>query len=330
MHKDAGGELSLLQTGNSSRAERAKLLRRDKEGGHMEFLKKLFGKIPVNKNLSSGEELLEAASDGDNRKVKKLLAKGADVNALSTEHGRSALIIAAFKSQINPINSLNIVRLLINHGADVNLQDNQGETALMWASIQGNEGIVEALMKKGPDVDLQNNKGWTALMYASANSHKNVLKMLLKNTTKVNLQDSDGWTALMLFSREGLQDEVKTLLEKGADVNLKSIEYDMTALMLAASKGHKEVVKTLLENGADVNLKQNKNGWTALVYAFESFHKDTEWIVKALLEKGADVNFQIKVWDAEFQEINTMTVLMYASAKGNVKVVEMLKAAGAN
>jgi len=131
---------------------------------------------------------------------------------------------------------------------------------------------VQALLAQGADVNLQDMGGWTALMLASMRGDEAVVKVLLENGAKVNLQRNDGWTALILASTWGHETVVKTLLENGADVNQQTKD-GWTALMSAVAAQHETVVKTLLENGADVNAKHfhaprdDAPGNTVLSYA---------------------------------------------------------------
>merc|ERR1711865_463404 len=62
-----------------------------------------------------------------------------------------------------------IVKLLLNHGSDPNLQNNKGDTALIQATYDGNIKVVKEILNSDVDVDLdiQNNEGQTALMRAS-------------------------------------------------------------------------------------------------------------------------------------------------------------------
>ena len=85
-----------------------------------------------------GDELIDAARDGDLTEVERLLEAGADVN-WHNEWGSTALMWGYTK----------IVELLVIAGADVNLEDNGGMTALMWAIEYGNAEIVELLLNAG-------------------------------------------------------------------------------------------------------------------------------------------------------------------------------------
>jgi ankyrin repeat protein len=122
-----------------------------------------------------GLALTRAASVGDSELVILLLRSSADVNYKSAE-GRTVLMDAAaygFFSQCgnDPLvtsypGNTEIVRALLNAGARVDAQDNNGYTALMLAVTQGRSASVALLLKAGANVNLKNNYGETALTLA--------------------------------------------------------------------------------------------------------------------------------------------------------------------
>ncbi|MBI4654475.1 MAG: ankyrin repeat domain-containing protein [Nitrospirae bacterium] len=71
------------------------------------------------------------------------------------------------------------VRTSIDKGADINAKDNDGFTALMFASYSGHTDIVEVLLAKGADVNAESNDGLTALMSASSKGHTDIVEVLL-------------------------------------------------------------------------------------------------------------------------------------------------------
>ena len=161
-----------------------------------------------------------------------------------------------------------VVKQLHQYGAQVDLQNNNGSTALMGACQNGHSEVVKLLHQYGAQVDLQNNNGSTALMGACQNGHSEVVKLLHKYGAQVDLQNNDGWTALMATSQNGHSEVVKLLHQYGAQVDLQNND-GWTALIVASQNGHFEVVKLLLQYGAQVDL-QNKDRRTALMAASET------------------------------------------------------------
>ena len=103
--------------------------------------------------------IVEAIMENNIHIAKKMLEEGMDVN-MQNEQGDTALIIAVAK------NRLDMTKLLVENGADVNLQTNSDSTALILASLVGRLDIVKFLVESGADVNLKDMGGNTALDYA--------------------------------------------------------------------------------------------------------------------------------------------------------------------
>lgn len=101
--------------------------------------------------------LMYAAKHNQYRVVALLIKGGADLN-MQSNVGNTALILAARKGAAESVS------LLLAAGPKVNLQTHSNHTALMWASYQGYESIKDQLLTCGADVDLQNEYGETAMV----------------------------------------------------------------------------------------------------------------------------------------------------------------------
>jgi len=185
---------------------------------------------------------------------------------------------------------LDIVKLIIYLGADVNATDNNNNiTALMEASENGHLETVQFLITNGADVNATDKYKVTALMESAANGHADIVKLLIENKANVNNINCLGNTALIKTTQNSIMDKeiqldiVKQLIKAGADVNIQDKYNKWTALMDAASINQLEIVQELLQAGADVNIK-NKSDDTALIIAELNEFDD---MVKMLSQKLA-------------------------------------------
>ncbi|CAH3150812.1 unnamed protein product [Porites lobata] len=251
-----------------------------------------------------------------------LIQKGADVNTGSNDK-LTPLMIAAEKGHINALT------LLIKFGADVDLQDKNGKTALHHA-VYGSDvscEILSCLIEMGADVSAGGNINHTPLMIAAEKGHINAVTFLIRNGADVDLQDQNyGETALFCAVRgfDASCEVLNCLTKNGADINASSKRM-LTPLMIAAKMGCINAVTFLMECGAIVDL-QDKDGKTALHYAVHALHHACRFhgsceILSCLIETGADVNARAK---------NKSTPLMMACEYGHLNAVTFLTEHGAH
>lgn len=162
---------------------------------------------------------------------------------------RERLITAAKKGDAGE------AQQLIDRGWDVNYQDDQGNTALHYASSWNRPQIVACLIKNGPKVETKNLQGKTALHYACLQARLDIVKILVKNgMANVNIKDKDGWTPLQMVADAGNLSIVKYLVEQcKVDVNIKNCDGE-TALLIASLRKELEVVQYLIQHGAIVGM----------------------------------------------------------------------------
>lgn len=149
---------------------------------------------------------------------------------------------------------LDAAQLLKDWGAhDVNILDNEGCTALLFAAYAGQSQVVNWLLQQDADV-AKRLRGYTALMLAAREGHTDTVKLLVEKHRKDIDELSGrrfGFTALMLAVRNGHLDTVSCLVGFGAALNTKSKERQ-TALSLAMASGRLEIAKVLIQKGADI------------------------------------------------------------------------------
>ena len=117
--------------------------------------------------------LMLAADQSHMRICMLLLEKGADIDAKTTDNGQTALMTAASKRENGAI-----VTLLLENGAEVNMENDKGATALLVAACTGDSEIVKILLEKGADVNASTQDGLTALLVAGQNGHTAVVRLL--------------------------------------------------------------------------------------------------------------------------------------------------------
>lgn len=152
---------------------------------------------------------------------------------------------------------------------DPNQEKKFGSKAIHWASSQNSldyKGweIVRELIQSGANVNEKNNSGYTALHIASGNGCDEIIKELLQGGANINEKDIAGMTPLHIASKRGSTDIVKILLQNGANIDEKDNDGG-TALHWAFS--FLKTAKELLAWGADYTIQDNQGydglyGWS--------------------------------------------------------------------
>ena len=132
-----------------------------------------------------------------------------------------------------------------------------GDTALHLAAERGHIDMVRLLLTHGAEVDIFNDIQATPLMCAVENGQLEVVRELLSNGADARLQDNRGFTPLHVAAKRGYIGIVLLLLEQGAEVDIRS-DFQSTPLMGAVEKAQVEVVRELLSNGADAQLRDSR------------------------------------------------------------------------
>ena len=269
------------------------------------------------KEKSPAKNLLDAVTAGDITRVQELIKSGADLSEWDEE---SPL------SQAAEMGRADIVDVLLKAGADVNYGG-------IWVPLCGaarsrNAATVKRLLEAKPKVDLQEEEGDTALMYAAGLGDLEIIKMLVAAGASPKKKDNDGRTAILhgkdfpqvveflkpLSTKADVKylekelsepDEttetflaaveagdiprVKAMLGKGVKLGAlgKSGE---SALHQAVDEENMEIVELLLKSGASPNVR-NQNGSTPLFVAVNNHNSE---LVERLLRAGADINAKQK------------------------------------
>ena len=191
--------------------------------------------------------------------VQLLLERGANIDAQDKSH-LTPLHLASYYGK------LEIVRVLLHHGASVNTTRNLGKTSLHLAldgnrSCQGGLGIVRLLLQHGADINSQDGDGNTPLHLASNYGKFAIGRVLLIHGANVNAENIQGHTPLhMLSLRPYVEHEfelVGILVDGGADIDARDKDHE-TPLHTAYRNKRFDTVKRLRERWADEDVKNNK------------------------------------------------------------------------
>ena len=137
------------------------------------------------------------------------------------------------------------------HAADVNATcAHHGRSPLHGASIYGHVDSSRVLLDHGANVDAQDNADWTPLHFASVWGHVGVVQLLLEHKAISNTRNDEDDTPLHKASEHGRLEIVRLLLDHGADVVAQGSE-GLTPYQKATTNGHEDIAKLLLEHGAE-------------------------------------------------------------------------------
>ncbi|MFL6373610.1 MAG: ankyrin repeat domain-containing protein [Pyrinomonadaceae bacterium] len=158
--------------------------------------------------------LSQAVADEDKSLIRDAIAKGADPNARETSDSKITPMFLAVET-----GDPEIVQMLLDAGAKVNIRSTSKETPLMRLDSDGTRSLVELLIRNGAKVNVADEDGNTPLIHAAENSTSDAIAALIEAGADVNAANSDGETALIKAADRGDIQTVRALLFAGARVN---------------------------------------------------------------------------------------------------------------
>jgi ankyrin repeat protein len=214
-----------------------------------------------------------------------------------------------------------VVKMLLDKGADVNAQGGDYGNALQAASARGYEQVVETLLDKGADVNKQGGLYSNALNAAAVESHIATLELLLKNSADVSRHDSQRKSVLhhATNSADCRLSLVELLLSKGAPANTIDIE-NMTPLHYSVKFGHKCIVRLLLDNGVSVDTRVYRKSWSRNTVRTDTLYQLS--VLESESESESEPN--VSCMSAG------LTPLHFAALTGNLVMTKFLLERGAD
>ncbi|KAJ5106407.1 hypothetical protein N7456_003082 [Penicillium angulare] len=243
-------------------------------------------------NISGEFALMEAISANKGHIVKLLLDSGADPNLLSKALLPETPLIRAVRD-----NNYSLVKLLLRKNAKVDLHPRGSDSALISACRFGYLQMVDVLLEHGASVNLKRSDGVSALsVITSADLSGNpqsvpITEILLEKGADPNTKTSLGLPVIFNQieqdkNRETFtMDILRLLLSRGADPNSRT-DSDTSLLQAIIDSGDTSLVELIIEQGADVNAK-GQDGYTSLMHSIES--GDVR-MLQLLLNRGAKLD----------------------------------------
>ena len=211
--------------------------------------------------------------------------------------------------------SVEVLRALLEAGADINVQDPKDRIPLRYTEAEFTEALVKGVLNPEMKIEIRHIPRATPLHYAAADGQEEVVQVLLDAQVKIDTETIPGAKPLHMAAENGHARVVRLLLQAGANAN--AYAYQRTPLEMAVLANSAEVAQVLLDGGAYKEAK-NAGGRTPLHVAAE---KGCEKIVRLFLNTGLDI---------EAKDHQGKTPLYYAVTRSHVEAVKVLLKAGAD
>jgi hypothetical protein len=263
---------------------------------NMKSLEKVIKHLAISSRLNlqdaNGKTALYWACENKHLKVLKCLLDAKAMPDIPDKTGISALTIAVKRDSVNIVQLLCKNSKLFNdtHRIDFNRCSLHKTTPLMISSARGNYKISRILINQGADVNVVERYGRSALSIASEYNHNEIVKLLCLNGANIDQLDNDSNTPLMYAASDGNTNIITTLCELGADVHLRD-ELGNTPLMLLCqttlnNSDHIKNIKEFIRFGSNIHAINHDNE-SILMMA-------VKWceikVIKYLLDIGVDPN----------------------------------------
>ncbi|XP_050796459.1 serine/threonine-protein phosphatase 6 regulatory ankyrin repeat subunit B-like isoform X2 [Gopherus flavomarginatus] len=254
-----------------------------------------------------GDTVLHASCRKRDVEVAKILVEYGAVVDCQNDEGQTPLHVAAWEGDEA------LLKFFHHCKAKTTIADKMDRSPLHIAAERGHTNVVELLTEKFHSNVLARTKDGSTLMHvASEHGHPDTALAFLKKGVLLHMPNKNGAVCLHAAAKRGHAAVVKALLQRGAEVDARTKD-NYTALHIAAQHCKPLVVQTLLGFGAQVQLKGGKAQETPLHIAARI--REGEKVAEMLLKSGADVNVE--------QE-NGETAMHVAARHGNLRMIKAL------
>ena len=213
--------------------------------------------------VKTGEiaELLDLAiRAGDVECIEMLLQKGVDVNKIHVTPGRNTAVefenISLTKMLFNLCAEVNMVDSSKSTALMTAVQCIESSSYGSQGS-RFNTDVIKLLLKSGADVNIINAQGMTALHIACQRTDRYVVSLLVNAGADVNICDESGNTALMIALLRNNVDIASLLIDRGCDFNAVNNNNE-NALTIAIGKGYVVIIRSLIAKGANMNVENEE------------------------------------------------------------------------
>lgn len=245
---------------------------------------------------------------------------GLDVK--ETDDNGVTLLMVAMR-QGNP----DIIDILLKEGADVNAQDNDGNTALMYTFNLIN---VEHLVRHGADFTIKNKNGDDPVSLAFCENQKDVYDFYITQGAKADITIEE-YASMVSANRDMVAEFLNKLYREGFNIGeLTSSEHPkLTMLETMVIENLWSAVSILLKNDADPD-GRDEWGKTALHYVM--LGNACSFIAYELVRKGADVNAVDVSGNTPLHYINSVDIIDADSCftQDKVRIINLLLESGAD
>ncbi|HNT27698.1 MAG TPA: ankyrin repeat domain-containing protein [bacterium] len=169
--------------------------------------------LPTTDPSAPPQDIFEAIRRQDKEAVVEFLNKKVNLSLIN-EEDKTPLLCAA------EIGALEIVRLLIDHGAALEAKAKDRRTPLMLAISNAHPAVAAYLLQKGADVNVHSITHYTPIMQAAAKGYLDLMREMIPKADKINTQNDEGRTALMIAARFGHRDIIDLLLARNASLQI--------------------------------------------------------------------------------------------------------------